>query len=102
MIYLSHKYSLAYLYMTISYCLNGMGTSHITEKYVFFNYSQLEGALSKWTSYQEDVNQFSRWMEKVEASVNASERQYAELREKTAALSKAKVCFICNKPSRSP
>ncbi|XP_033368639.1 nesprin-1 isoform X3 [Parus major] len=53
--------------------------------------SQLEGALSKWTSYQEDVNQFSRWMEKVEASINASERQHAELREKTAALSKAKL-----------
>ncbi|RMC12933.1 hypothetical protein DUI87_10460 [Hirundo rustica rustica] len=53
--------------------------------------SQLEGALSKWTSYQEDVNQFSRWMEKVEASMNASDRHYAELREKTAALSKAKL-----------
>ncbi|XP_027759675.1 nesprin-1 isoform X4 [Empidonax traillii] len=53
--------------------------------------SQLEGALSKWTSYQEDVHQFSRWMDKVEASMNASERQYAELREKTAALSKAKL-----------
>ncbi|XP_009945808.1 PREDICTED: nesprin-1-like, partial [Leptosomus discolor] len=53
--------------------------------------SQLEGALSKWTSYQDDVRQFSSWMDKVEASVNASERQYAELREKTAALSKAKL-----------
>ncbi|KFQ93584.1 Nesprin-1, partial [Nipponia nippon] len=53
--------------------------------------SQLEGALSKWTSYQDDVRQFSSWMDKVEASMNASERQYAELREKTAALSKAKL-----------
>lgn len=78
-----------------------MGTSSITNVCIF-NYSQLEGALSKWTSYQEDINQFSRWMEKVEASMNASERQYAELREKTAALSKAKVCLIYKKPSTSP
>lgn len=83
--------------MTISHCSNG--NFHYHKKYVFFNYSQLEGALSKWTSYQEDVNQFSRWMDKVETSMNASERQYAELREKTAALSKAKVCLIYNKPS---
>ncbi|XP_062428373.1 nesprin-1 isoform X2 [Rhea pennata] len=53
--------------------------------------SQLEGALSKWTSYQDDVRQFSSWMDKVEANMNASERQYAELREKAAALSKAKL-----------
>ncbi|KAM4679141.1 nesprin-1 isoform 4-T5 [Amazona ochrocephala] len=53
--------------------------------------SQLEGALSKWTNYQDDVRQFSSWMDKVEASMNASEMQYAELREKTAALSKAKL-----------
>ncbi|XP_059684163.1 nesprin-1-like [Gavia stellata] len=53
--------------------------------------SQLEGALSKWTSYQDDVRQFSSWMDKLEASMNVSERQYAELREKTAALSKAKL-----------
>ncbi|XP_009975913.1 PREDICTED: nesprin-1-like, partial [Tauraco erythrolophus] len=53
--------------------------------------SQLEGALSQWTSYQDDVRQFSGWMDKVEASMNASERQYAELREKTSALSKAKL-----------
>ncbi|XP_068533197.1 nesprin-1 isoform X4 [Anas acuta] len=53
--------------------------------------SQLEGALSKWTSYQDDVCQFTSWMDKVEASMNASERQYAELREKNAALSKAKL-----------
>ncbi|XP_009867463.1 PREDICTED: nesprin-1, partial [Apaloderma vittatum] len=53
--------------------------------------SQLEGSLSKWTSYQDDVRQFSSWMDKVEASMNASERQYAELREKTSALGKAKL-----------
>ena len=54
-------------------------------------FSQLEGALSKWTSYQDDVRQFCSWMDGVEASLNASERQHAELREKTAALGKAKV-----------
>lgn len=54
-------------------------------------YSQLEGALSKWTSYQDDVRQFSGWMDSMEASLNESERQYAELREKTSALGKAKV-----------
>ena len=54
-------------------------------------FSQLEGALSKWTSYQDDVRQFSSWMDGVEASLNESERQHAELREKTAALGKAKV-----------
>lgn len=54
-------------------------------------FSQLEGALSKWTSYQDDVRQFSSWMDSVEASLNESERQYAELREKTASLGKAKV-----------
>lgn len=54
-------------------------------------FSQLEGALSKWTSYQDDVRQFSSWMDSVEASVNESERQCAELRDKTAALGKAKV-----------
>ncbi|KAM7172376.1 nesprin-1 isoform 3-T4 [Macrochelys suwanniensis] len=53
--------------------------------------SQLEGALSEWTSYQDDVRKFSSWMDKVEASMNASERQCAELREKTAVLSKAKL-----------
>ncbi|EPY80656.1 nesprin-1, partial [Camelus ferus] len=54
-------------------------------------FSQLEGALSKWTSYQDDVRQFSSWMDSVEASLNESERQYAELREKMAALGKAKL-----------
>ncbi|KAB0392836.1 hypothetical protein E2I00_007090, partial [Balaenoptera physalus] len=51
---------------------------------------QLEGALSKWTSYQDDVRQFSSWMDSVEASLNESERPCAEVREKTAALGKAK------------
>jgi len=42
-------------------------------------------------------------MDKVEASMNASERQYAELREKTAALSKAKVCvFALQQTSNKP
>ena len=54
-------------------------------------FSQLEGALSKWTSYQDDVRQFSSWMDSVEASLNESERPCAEVREKTAALGKAKV-----------
>ncbi|KAH0622390.1 hypothetical protein JD844_024656, partial [Phrynosoma platyrhinos] len=52
--------------------------------------SHLEGALSKWTSYQDDVRQFTSWMDKVEAIMNASERQRAELREKTSSLSKSK------------
>lgn len=54
-------------------------------------FSHLEGALSKWTSYQDDVRQFSNWMDSVDASLNESERPSAELREKTAALGKAKV-----------
>ncbi|KAM9000867.1 nesprin-1 isoform 8-T9 [Sarcophilus harrisii] len=53
--------------------------------------SQLEGALSKWTSYQDDVRQFSNWMDNVEASINECERQWAELRDKTTALGKAKL-----------
>ncbi|XP_060128741.1 nesprin-1 isoform X4 [Zootoca vivipara] len=53
--------------------------------------SQLEGALSKWTSYQDDVRQFTSWMDKIEAIMNASERQCAELREKNSALSKSKL-----------
>ncbi|XP_013912844.1 PREDICTED: nesprin-1-like [Thamnophis sirtalis] len=53
--------------------------------------SQLEGALSKWTSYQDDVQQFTSWMNKVEAIMNASERQYSELREKKSSLSKSKL-----------
>uniref|UniRef100_A0A8C5RJ37 Spectrin repeat containing nuclear envelope protein 1 n=1 Tax=Laticauda laticaudata TaxID=8630 RepID=A0A8C5RJ37_LATLA len=53
--------------------------------------SQLEGALSKWTSFQDDVQQFTNWMDKVEAIMNASERQYSELREKKSSLSKSKL-----------
>lgn len=63
---------------------------------VCINCSQLEGALSKWTSYQDDVRQFTSWMDKVEAVMNASERQSAELREKNASLSKSKVCAKSN------
>lgn len=57
-------------------------------------FSQLEGALSKWTSYQDDVRQFANWMDSMEASLEALERQYSELREKAAALGNAKVSFI--------
>lgn len=53
--------------------------------------SQLEGALSKWTSYQDDVRQFSSWMDSMEANLNESERQHAELRDKISMLGKAKV-----------
>ncbi|KAJ7342117.1 hypothetical protein JRQ81_009049, partial [Phrynocephalus forsythii] len=53
--------------------------------------SKLEGALSKWTSYQDDVRQFAGWMDKVEAIMNASERQCAELREKNSSLSRSKL-----------
>lgn len=53
--------------------------------------SQLEGALSKWTSYQDDVRQFSSWMDSVEVSLTESEKQHTELREKVTALGKAKV-----------
>lgn len=53
--------------------------------------SQLEGALSQWTSYQEDVGQFVLWMERVEETLSCSDRQYAEMRDKTANLGKTKV-----------
>lgn len=53
--------------------------------------SQLEGALSKWTSYQDDVRQFSSWMDGVEVSLTELERQHTELREKVTTLGKAKV-----------
>uniref|UniRef100_A0A4W3HCF8 Nesprin-1 n=1 Tax=Callorhinchus milii TaxID=7868 RepID=A0A4W3HCF8_CALMI len=53
--------------------------------------SQLEGALSQWTSYQDDVRQFVSWMDRMEEDLNVSDRQYTELRDKTAALGKAKV-----------
>lgn len=54
-------------------------------------FSQLEGALSKWTSYQDDIRQFSSWMDGVEGSLSESERQHTELRDKVTALGKAKV-----------
>lgn len=53
--------------------------------------SQLEGALSQWTSYQEDVGQFVLWMDRVEETLSCSDRQYAEMRDKTANLGKTKV-----------
>ncbi|XP_075718991.1 nesprin-1 isoform X3 [Rhinoderma darwinii] len=53
--------------------------------------SQLEGALSKWTSYQDDVRQFSCWMDRVEERLNEPERHYNELRDKISAQSKAKL-----------
>ncbi|CAI9586428.1 unnamed protein product, partial [Staurois parvus] len=53
--------------------------------------SQLEGALSKWTGYQDDVRQFSSWMDGIEERLNEAERQYNELRDKIAAQSKAKL-----------
>ncbi|XP_029114386.1 nesprin-1 isoform X5 [Scleropages formosus] len=53
--------------------------------------SQLEGALSQWTSYQEDVRQFVGWMERVEESLRTVDRQNSEMRDKTANLSKAKL-----------
>lgn len=53
--------------------------------------SQLEGSLSQWTSYQEDVRQFVVWMERVEESLDPTDKQCPEMRDKTANLSKAKV-----------
>lgn len=53
--------------------------------------SQLEGSLSQWTSYQEDVRQFVAWMERVEESLDPTDKQCPEMRDKTANLSKAKV-----------
>lgn len=53
--------------------------------------SQLEGALSQWTSYQEDVGQFMLWMDRVEETLSCSDRQYSEMRDKTANLGKTKV-----------
>ncbi|GCC32670.1 hypothetical protein chiPu_0011134 [Chiloscyllium punctatum] len=52
--------------------------------------SQLEGALSQWTSYQDDVRQFMSWMDRMEGDLKASERQCTELRDKATALGKAK------------
>ncbi|KAJ8270593.1 hypothetical protein GJAV_G00116870 [Gymnothorax javanicus] len=53
--------------------------------------SQLEGALSQWTSYQDDVRQFVSWMERVEESLGSTDKQYSEMRDKTANLGKAKL-----------
>lgn len=53
--------------------------------------SQLEGSLSQWTSYQEDVHQFVVWVERVEESLDPSDKLCPEMRDKTANLSKAKV-----------
>ncbi|TRY57107.1 hypothetical protein DNTS_023982 [Danionella cerebrum] len=55
--------------------------------------SQLEGALSHWTSYQEDVSQFECWMERVEDSLGNSDKHYAEMRDKTANLGRAKLLY---------
>ncbi|XP_060687754.1 nesprin-1-like isoform X2 [Hemiscyllium ocellatum] len=55
--------------------------------------SQLEGALSQWTSYQDDVRQFMSWMDRMEGDLKASERQCTELRDKATALGKAKLLY---------
>ncbi|CAL9692474.1 unnamed protein product [Knipowitschia caucasica] len=55
--------------------------------------SQIEGALSQWTSYQEDVGQFVQWMDRVEETLSCSDRQYSEMRDKTANLGKAKLLY---------
>ncbi|XP_039981880.1 nesprin-1-like isoform X3 [Xiphias gladius] len=55
--------------------------------------SQLEGALSQWTSYQEDVGQFVLWMARVEETLSCSDRQYSEMRDKTANLGKTKLLY---------
>lgn len=60
---------------------------------VFNSYSQLEGSLSQWTSYQEDVEQFVQWMDRVEETLSGSDRQYSEMRDKTANLGKTKVFY---------
>ncbi|XP_028253699.1 nesprin-1 [Parambassis ranga] len=55
--------------------------------------SQLEGSLSQWTSYQEDVSQFVQWMDRVEETLSCSDRQYSEMRDKTANLGKTKLLY---------
>ena len=57
--------------------------------------SQLEGSLSQWTSYQEDVHQFVAWIEHVEESLESGTKPCSEMREKSANLGKAKVRKIC-------
>lgn len=58
--------------------------------------SQLEGALSRWTSYQEDVGQFVLWMDRVEETLSCSDRQFSEMRDKTANLGRTKVFISVN------
>ncbi|XP_033933582.1 nesprin-1-like, partial [Pseudochaenichthys georgianus] len=53
--------------------------------------SQLEGSLSQWTSYQEDVQQFVSWVERVEDGLDPADKPCPEMRDKTANLSKAKL-----------
>ena len=53
--------------------------------------SQLEGSLSQWTSYQEDVQQFVAWIEQVEESLESGTKPCSEMRDKSANLGKAKV-----------
>ncbi|XP_028808913.1 nesprin-1 isoform X6 [Denticeps clupeoides] len=55
--------------------------------------SRLEDALSHWTSYQEDVSQFVSWMERVDEILSNTDRQYSEMRDKTANLAKAKLLY---------
>ncbi|XP_052352542.1 nesprin-1-like isoform X4 [Oncorhynchus keta] len=55
--------------------------------------SQLEGALSQWTSYQEDVCQFVGWVERVEESLDPRDKQCSEMRDKAANLGKAKLLY---------
>ncbi|CAL8394133.1 unnamed protein product, partial [Arctogadus glacialis] len=55
--------------------------------------SQLEGSLSQWTSYQEDVGQFVVWMDRVDETLGCSDRQYSEMRDKTANLGKTKLLY---------
>lgn len=59
-----------------------------------WSHSQLEGALSQWTSYQEDVRQFVSWIESVEESLNSTDKQCSEMRDKAANLGKAKVLLL--------
>lgn len=60
-------------------------------------HSQLEGSLSQWTSYQEDVRQFLAWIEDVEESLDVTDKQCPEMRDKTANLSKTKVLYsVCH------
>nr|XP_057913481.1 nesprin-1 isoform X6 [Doryrhamphus excisus] len=55
--------------------------------------SQLEGSLSQWTSYQEDVQQFVSWLEHVEENLDPADKQCPEMRDKTANVSRAKLLY---------